>query len=168
MNDLGRLVRVLRAIVRKLTAHTAYHAMYEYRVVAQSGDRLDLAPARPSNGLPPLSQVPVRYGFPGARATYAAGGSVLVAFADGDPSRPVVIAHTAPDDSAADPSLIQLADTTESVAVGTEAGRVLRFGDVIMMPVGQPPVPTATLILGAKLGDVTTPLGPIDASIVKA
>ncbi len=139
MNDLGRLTRVLRAIVRKLTAHTVYHAIYEYSVAAQSGDRLDLLPARP--GLPALSQVPVRYGFPGARVTHAIGGSVLVAFVDGDPTRPVVIGHTAPDGAAADPSSIQICNTSESpYSAGEEEGRAIRWGDAFLDPVSGPVV----------------------------
>jgi hypothetical protein len=156
--ETERLTNSFRAIVRELVPELMFRGVFEYRVVAQSGDRLDLTPARPGIGLPALAKVPVRYGFPGARATYATGASVLVAFVDGEPTRPVVIGHTAPDDAAADPSEVQLADTSLTpYSVGTGAiGRVVRWGDSYLDPVSGPTV----LVPGV---DGTTPVSRVKA-----
>jgi hypothetical protein len=92
--------RRLDALARMLDAldpNRKFRGTYEYRVVTQSGERLNLQAVRAATGLPDLSNVPVRPGIAGARADVALGELVLVAFVDADPSRPVVIAHDAPD-----------------------------------------------------------------------
>lgn len=92
----ARLSRRLLAFERLLNAldpRRRYRASYDYRVVTQSGERLNLQPARASSGMPSLANVPIRPGMAGLRANVALGSIVLVAFADGDPSRPGVVNH---------------------------------------------------------------------------
>lgn len=80
-------LKSLIALVRLAYPALDFLASYPARVVAQNADgTLELQPddAR----LPGLSNVPVRYGVPGIRATVAAGARVLLGFAAGDPSKP--------------------------------------------------------------------------------
>lgn len=64
-------------------------AAYEYRVVGQSNDRLDLQ-AVERGTLPDLARVRVWPGIAGVRMAVTNGTRVLVQFIAGDPSKPVV------------------------------------------------------------------------------
>lgn len=79
-----------------LDPRARYRATYEYRVVTQSGNRLNLQPVHVATGMPDLANVPVR-GPAGWKARVTLGELCLVCFADADPSRPQVIAHDSPD-----------------------------------------------------------------------
>lgn len=84
-----RVRSALTALIRHETRSTDYHALSLARVISQSGNRVDVQPD--SNHLPTLSGVPL-FGFaPGIEATVAPGSRVLVAFSDGDPSKPVAL-----------------------------------------------------------------------------
>ncbi len=74
-----------------------FRGVYEYRIVTQSGERLNLQPIRSRSQLPDLARVPVRMGVPGVRATHSPGAQVLVAFLDADPTRPCVVGFDAAD-----------------------------------------------------------------------
>lgn len=93
----NRRVAALRRLILGLFPELRYRGTFEYRVVTQSGERLNLQPARVGLGLPDLARVPVRPGMAGLRALVLPGELVLVVFADADPSRPQVISHDAPD-----------------------------------------------------------------------
>lgn len=93
----SRRLDALRRIYDALDPRRPYRGLFEFRVVTQSGERLNLQPVRVASGLSDLARVPVRPGMAGMRATVALGSLVLVAFADADPSRPCVVAHDAPD-----------------------------------------------------------------------
>lgn len=80
-------------IIRAVFPSLAYLGVWEYRVVTQSGERLNLQPARVASGMPDLRAVPVRPGVSGVKSVVTPGELVLVCFADGDPSRPQVFAH---------------------------------------------------------------------------
>lgn len=88
-------------IVRSLFPHLRYLGTWEYRVLAQQGERLTLMPVRSATGMPALKAVPVRPGLPGCKGVVLPGELVLVTFADPNlgPSRPQVFAH----DSAGSP-----------------------------------------------------------------
>lgn len=89
----SRRLDAWRRIFEALDPRRIYRSVYEFRVSAQSGERLNLQPVRVASGMPDLENVPVRPGVAGVRATVTPGALVLVAFVDADPSRPVVIAH---------------------------------------------------------------------------
>lgn len=137
MSDVGRLTSILSAIVKKLIAPTAYHALYEYRVISQSGNLLDLSPADPGRGLPALSAVPMRPGVSGAKATLKDGTSVLVGFVNGDPSRPAVLSYDTAFGDGLDPDEVDLvsAHESDSSKVAFPARRVVRYGDQVSIPV---------------------------------
>lgn len=134
-----RFVGAIRGLVRWLTAETAYHAVYEYRVVAASGGTLDLRPARSSSGMPALSAVPAWAGVPGASGVPANGSSAFVAFVDGDPTRPVVVAYEGALGAAHRASSVTLeadeltiGDSESGVVSAT--GRFVRWGDTVVFP----------------------------------
>lgn len=89
----SRRLVALAKLMTLLDPNRAYRAIYEFRVVTQSGERLNLQPVRAASGMPVLQRVPVRPGIPGVKSHVALGERVLVAFADGLPHYPQVIAH---------------------------------------------------------------------------
>jgi len=115
-SELDKLARYFANVHR-------FRGVWSYRVVSQSGERLNLQIERASTGLRDLQAVPVRLA-PGVRADWTPGSMCLVAFVDGSPSRPVVIAGDDPDSPAFGPSRLDMCDG---------AGRVLREGDTLSL-----------------------------------
>jgi hypothetical protein len=93
----SRRLSALRAIVDQLDPLRKFRGVYEYRIVQQHGNRLDLQCVRVSTGMPDLLRVPVRPGVPGTSAIYALGSRVAVGFLDADPGRPYVHSFEDPD-----------------------------------------------------------------------
>ena len=87
------LLRGLQRLVRATMRPTWYHATYEFRVLAASGGYLDLDPIDTSLGLPPLANVPQVAGVPGGKGAPVAGSKAYVTFANGDPTRPIVVGY---------------------------------------------------------------------------
>jgi hypothetical protein len=83
--------------------------------------------------MPELSRVPVRPGVSGCKNMVLPGELVMVSFADGDPSRPFVFAHDAPDAPGWMPLTIELggpgalgvARMTDPVIAGPFAGTIV-------------------------------------------
>lgn len=93
---LSRSLEAQRKILELLDPRARYRGTFEYRVVTQSGERLNLQPVYAAAKMPDLANVPVRLA-PGIKAQHLPGSLVVVAFADADPSRPFVFAGDAPD-----------------------------------------------------------------------
>ena len=96
----SRSSRALSALERAVLAMfpaTPYRGAFEFRVVTQSGERLNLQPVRSATGLPELAGVPVRAGMAGLKATHLPGSLVVVQFLDADPSRPIVTGFDDPE-----------------------------------------------------------------------
>jgi hypothetical protein len=121
------------ALARLLAAHdpgARWRGLWEYRIVTQTGERLNLQPVRTRADLPDLARVPVRAGVPGVRAQHTPGSHVLVAFLDGDLSRPAVVGFDAPDAvgwmptslELGGPSPLGVARRTDAVQAGPFAG----------------------------------------------
>lgn len=91
LGSTSRRADAMRAIVDQLLPDLPYRGLTEYRIVLQSGDRLDLQVVRTSSGLSDQRRVRVRPGLPGCKASHYLGSRVLVAFVDADPARPVVV-----------------------------------------------------------------------------
>lgn len=89
---------------------------FEYRVVTQEGERLNLQPARVASGMPDLARVPVRPGVSGFRSDVTLGELVLVQFADRDGSRPQVTNHDHADSPGWIPTLTEHGDETDFLA----------------------------------------------------
>jgi hypothetical protein len=128
-----RRLSAYAAIFDALDPFRKYRGTYEYRVVFQVGERLDLQVVRRSTGLDDLASVPVRPGMAGLRADVLPGSLVLVTFVDADPSRPCVISHSAPDDPGWMPLFLELggpgalgvARMTDAVQAGPFSGAIL-------------------------------------------
>lgn len=106
--SLSRRLAAYDKIMRALDPWRDYRAAYEFRVVTQSGERFNLQPVRSSTGMPDLARVAVRPGVAGMRNTVTPGEQVVVQFLDGDPSRPAITNHAAPDEPGWMPLTIEL------------------------------------------------------------
>jgi hypothetical protein len=89
-----RALGAFKAIIERFTGNRIigprvdFLASYPATAVTQNGDgTLEIQPD--DSRLPSLSSVPIRYGIPGVSAQIANGGRVLLAFAGGDPARPI-------------------------------------------------------------------------------
>jgi hypothetical protein len=92
----ARVPAALASILDALDPARRYRGTFEFRVVTQNGERLNLQPMRASSGFDDLRNVPVRLA-PGIKATWTPGALALVTFVDADPARPVVVAGDDPD-----------------------------------------------------------------------
>lgn len=132
----GAPSRRVAALARLLAAHdpaARFRGVHEYRVVTQTGERLNLQPVRSRAALPDLARVPVRAGVPGVKATHALGSAVLVAFLDADPSRPAVVGFDAPDQPGWMPLALELGGPAPlGVARQTDAVQAGAFSGVIV------------------------------------
>ena len=139
----SRRLEAYRRIIDALFPALKYANMYEYRVVTQEGERLNLQPVRVSTGMPDLRRVFVRPGVAGCRADVALGSRVLVAFANGDPAAPVVLAFEDAEGGGFAPTRLDLVGEDDSaVSAINAAGRVIRYGDTIVFPYGSAGTPT--------------------------
>lgn len=82
-----------RRIVASVDPLAPYRGLYEYRVVSQVGERLNLQAVRTAAGMPDLQRVAVRWPS-GVRATHALGSRVVVGFIG---TEPAVIGGESPD-----------------------------------------------------------------------
>lgn len=130
---LNRMADAQRRIIEALFPRIKYSGAFEFRVVTQSGDRLNLQPVRTATGLPSLSNVPVRPGMAGLKATVLPGSLVVVQFLDQDPSRPIVTNHDAPDAPGwmplsldlGGPAALGVARITDAVQAGPFSGVIV-------------------------------------------
>ena len=135
----SRRVSAIAGIVRAELAPFRYAGLFEFRVVSQSGERMDLQPVRVASGFGDLSRVPVRPGVAGCRADVTPGELVLVAFVDRDPSRPVVVGHDSAESIAwfgvassielGGPGALGVARVTDPIVAGAFAGAIT-FGSL--------------------------------------
>lgn len=88
--ETNRKLVALRRILEQLDPGRKFRGVFEYRIVSQELERLNLEPVRVSTGMPPLQRVPVRPGIPGAKGEHAEGATVVVQFLDASPGRPIV------------------------------------------------------------------------------
>lgn len=107
-NSASRRVSALRAITDQFDPDRRFHATYEYRIVVQTGNRLNLQPVRTSTNMPSILRVYVRPGLAGCSGQYAIGSRVLVSFIDGDGTRPAVVAFEDPDGAGFTPTSLSI------------------------------------------------------------
>lgn len=91
-SDSSRRLSAWRKLFAQVDPWREFRGVSEYRVIAMSGKRVDLAPVRVATGMPALRRVLPRPGVAGCEAELLPGSRVLVAFADADPARPHVVA----------------------------------------------------------------------------
>lgn len=153
----SRLASLLQAVIEQST-DKPLHGLWEYRVVAMSGERVDLQAVDKSAGLPDLAQVSMWPGVAGVHAELAPGAEVLVQFIEGDRTRPVVTLFGGNGTPGWLPDTLTLG--------GTSGPPIAREGDTVevLLPpaiftgtingVPSPPVPvfTGTKIVGMIVG----------------
>jgi hypothetical protein len=127
------LLRAIEALLPDLP----YRGIFEFRVVTQEGERLNLQPVRVSTGMPDLRRVVARPGLPGARADVALGSRVVVGFIDNDPGRPEVLAYENAEGDGFSPVRLDISVEDDDYLTGSAdpARRVVRYGDQIAVPV---------------------------------
>lgn len=113
-----RQLTAFRRLLEQLDPDRNFRSVYEYRVVTQEAERLNLQPVRVSIGMPDLARVPVRPGVPGGKATHALGSRVLVAFVDASPARPVVLGFEEADGDGFVPTVLELDGTAIKIGAG--------------------------------------------------
>ena len=150
---------ILRVVASAFPA-LAYGYPRTYTVAAVRADsRLDLTPPPDARHLAELAAV-APYTIAGVAISPAVGAEVLVAFADADPRRPRVLgfAPGTPTAAGVDASgtvrvgasslLVSIGNGSESVSNPVGAvGRVVRYGDTMVFPVGPAATPTALTVL---------------------
>jgi len=155
-SETNRALSALRRILEALDPARRYRAMYEYRVVSQEGERLNLQPIRTSTGMPDLPRVPVRPGTPGAKATHKLGARVTVGFVDASPAMPIVMGFEDADGDGFLPDEVSI-NASGDVELGLAVGRVLRVGDVLSITPGNSGgVVAGTVSVTAPIGGVPT------------
>jgi len=163
-----RFTASLEAFIRQVFGQRLdYLTGYQAKSVKQNADgTLELVPD--DSRLPSFSKVPIRYGVPGIAATVAAGARVLLAFAGGDPAKPIATVW----ESASVTALTVTATTVNvnggTVNVGTGAdAKIARYDDLKTAydahvhtsggsgsPTSPPTVPLPTAV-GASKGKVS-------------
>lgn len=138
----SRRLNALRKLFDQIDPGRKFRGVFEYRVVIQTGNRLNLQSVRASAGMPDLLRVPMWAGS-GANTLAALGSRVLVGFIDQDPSRPVVLSYEDPDGPGWKPQQVEL-DASSLVDLGPSATDVLIGGTAAVVNVGPAPQALAT------------------------
>ncbi|GAC1536306.1 MAG: hypothetical protein NVS3B10_00090 [Polyangiales bacterium] len=90
-----RLLRALRELIRAQFPRLTYLGVWEYAVQASPGaggtGTVDAAPVDPSISLPGITGLQLRPSVLGENVVPVVGSVCLVAFVNGDPTRPVVV-----------------------------------------------------------------------------
>lgn len=85
-----RLTAALGAFIATRTAPARFYGKFGYRVVKQSGSRVDVEADDAGTGLPSMVRVQLVPAIDGSMPTLRPGTAVLLEFVNGDPSRPIV------------------------------------------------------------------------------
>lgn len=125
-------MRAFRSLVASVFPTLLFYATWEYQVEEADGSTFSGSPTEQGLPLPSLVGVPYRCALAGTTCVPTPGTLAYVAFANGDPSKPILIAFgpcppaSGPQDAA--PSAIRI-DAT-SVTVGDPAGNPKAVGRV--------------------------------------
>jgi len=117
------LVAALSSLARGAT-RAALGRLYEYRVIAMAGDRVELQAVRRDDGAPDLLPASVWAGISGYRATLQPASRVLVGFIAGDATKPYVAAYEPPEGDGWRPLRLEL-DAEANVTLGERAATVV-------------------------------------------
>lgn len=120
VSTTSRRLAALKRLIAGLFPEWRYRSLYEYRIVTQEGERLNLQPVRVSLGMPMLRRVRVRPGMAGSRATWTPGALVLVGFVNADPARPVVVSADDAESGGFRAGTLEI-DAANDLVIGEEA-----------------------------------------------
>ena len=168
-----RFLDALRAIVRETFPRLDFFGLYRYRVIAMNGNRVDLQVVKKANGLPDLQAVTMPPGVAGAWSELDVGQVVLVTFAEGDPSLPVLVGFAPRDAVAAAWLPVQTRlDASDLINIGPSVATGVRLvsGDQPIARVGDS-ADTGTLTIAntAPPGGILityTPPGPSPTPVI--
>jgi hypothetical protein len=122
-DDVDRIITPIDAVIRAFAPRTTYGSTYEYTVQSVSGGApnvfVDVTP-NASTTLPSLRNIRIRPGAAGEVGQPTVGAKCLVAFANDDPTMPLVFAVDAVD--------VATLDAAQRVNVGPKAGSVIIAG----------------------------------------
>lgn len=88
-----RLVGPLQQLVREMLPSTTFANLYEYTVQGTDGVTVDCQPTAFVPVPQHMIKIPMRGGIPGCTGKPAQGARVYVAFANGDPTKPLIVAY---------------------------------------------------------------------------
>ncbi len=146
----GRLEGAFRTVVEAATGGRL-HGVYAYRVARLSADRVELQAIDRALGLPDLGPTPMWPGVAGVHATLTLGAEVLVAFVNGDRTRPIVSGFVGKGGPGFVPALLAICDA------GGDAPFAARVGDAVKVtfPIGTLLTSANTPVYNAAPVDVT-------------
>lgn len=116
---LDRAMRAFRSLVASVFPTLLYYATWEFQVEEADGSTFSGSPTEQGLPLPSLVGVPYRCALAGTTCVPTPGTLAYVAFANGDPSKPILVAFgpcppaSGPQDAA--PSAIRLDATVVTV-----------------------------------------------------
>lgn len=154
--NLGAFKRLVQRFVGNeiVGPRVDYLASYPATAVTQNGDgTLEIQPD--DSRLPPLSSVPIRYGVPGVSARIANGGRVLLAFAGGDPAKPIATVWEAA-------SVVSLTVAASAIHLGAGAAEALVKGTSYASHMAQ--LATALTALSAAMVPALPPASAVAAA----
>lgn len=134
-----RLGRALRSFIRQQLARLFTYGMYEYSVTTSDGTTADMTPIDTTIPLPGLTGIPLR--LCGMTAKPAAGQKVILAFLNGDPTRPIVLSNDPkPTNAAVDASsALALGGSASTVSVGNGSATTTINGATVSLAGGVSP-----------------------------
>jgi hypothetical protein len=88
---LDRILRAFRALVKTVAPNLLYFATWEYQIQSADGSTFDGAPTEQGIPLPALVGVPYMPALAGTTCVPKQGSIAYVTFANGDPSKPVLV-----------------------------------------------------------------------------
>jgi hypothetical protein len=160
---LGRLPRLLRAIVQRVTEGPLWGA-YRYKVVSMAPDgRVNLQVVRKSSGVPDLLPVTQWPGVAGAYAELADGAEVLVEFEEGDRGRPFIAHFTPRDGGGHSPESISFcggsrpgAGVGDRVEIFASTGVPIAFTGMVGVPPAATPLVGTFILTAPLMGVIST------------
>lgn len=128
-DSTSRRLERFRKLLLQALPFLPFCALWEYRVVTQEGDRVNLQPVTVSSGMPTLLRVPVRPGVPGCAAELLPASRVVVGFLNMSASRPIVVAFEDWDGEGFKPLVLEL-DAATLLKLGAGLRPAIGAGDL--------------------------------------
>lgn len=136
-----RTAAALRAFIRAENVRRTYQGVYEYTVIEADGSTFGGLPVNATVAPPLPKHVPYRPSIAGSTCVPKPGTLALVAFVNGDPARPFVLAFdgTTPTSTSIN---------ADAVNLGAAAGTMIRAGDTISIATVPPVAGIITITSG--------------------
>lgn len=139
------LEQIIRSLVERFTYGTRYFRTYVCEVISQSSDLLSLDVRPENSSMAPMENVPIRLGVPGLKAKISSGQTVLLAFENGDPTKPFCshfAGKTECQELFLDASVKIVFDSPDVRMTSAATAPIARLGDAVSLVVVVAGVPT--------------------------